>query len=149
MKKMVSYFSASGTTRDVACQLSKLVGGKMHEIVPAKKYEHADLDWTDRSSRCTIEMQNPDSRPQLAEEKTDLSGYDVLYIGFPIWWGVAPRLINTFIENNDLSGKQIVLFATSGGSEIAAALKDLKEKYPDLNIVGGKMLKGTVTEDIL
>ena len=149
MKKLVAYYSASGVTARKAKDLASEVGADVYEIVPAQKYTSADLDWTNRKSRSTLEMRDPSSRPELAEKTTELSGYDTVYIGFPIWWGVAPRVINTFIENNDLAGKKIGIFATSGGTGISAAIKDLQKKYPDLDIRGGKLLNGSVNGDIL
>lgn len=149
MKKLVAYYSASGVTARKAKDLALEVGADVYEIVPAQKYTSADLDWTNRKSRSTLEMRDPSSRPELAEKTTEFSGYDTVYIGFPIWWGVAPRVINTFIENNDLAGKKIGIFATSGGTGISAAIKDLQKKYPDLDIRGGKLLNGSVKGDIL
>lgn len=148
-KKLVAFFSASGVTKRAAEELAEAAGADLHEIAPKETYTDADLDWTDRSSRCTIEMSNEDARPELAEKTTDLSAYDTVYIGFPIWWGIEPREINTFIENNDLAGKKIAIFVTSGGSGVDGAVKDLQKKYPELNIVGGKRLSGKVTEDII
>lgn len=94
-------------------------------------------------------MQDPSSRPALKEPKTDLSAYDTVYIGFPIWWGVAPHAVNTFIESNDLAGKQLVIFATSGGSGLSPAVHDLQKRYPTLQIVSGKLLNGSVTGDLI
>ena len=148
MKKIVTYFSASGETRRAAEALAKVAGADLYEIKPAQPYTNADLDWRDKNSRTTVEMKDQASRPALAE-KTDLSAYDVVYIGFPIWWGVAPHIVNTFIESTDLTGKQLVAFATSGGSGLDPAVKVLKQKYPELNIKAGKLLNGKVTKDIL
>lgn len=149
MKKLVAYFSASGVTEKAAKQLAAIAGADLHEIVPAQAYTKEDLDWTNKQSRSTLEMTNPASRPELAEKKTDLSAYDVVYIGFPIWWGVAPHAVNTFIESNDLNGKKLVIFATSGGSGLAHAVDSLKQQYPGLAIQSGKLLNGNVTEDLL
>ena len=149
MKKLIAYFSASGVTEKAAKQLAQIIGADLHEIAPAIAYTQADLDWRDKKSRSTMEMTDPQSRPALAEEKTDLSAYDTVYIGFPIWWGVAPRVVNTFIDNNDMAGKQLVIFATSGGSGLDYAVKDLQKTYPQLHIKAGKLLNGSVTEDIL
>ena len=149
MKKLVAYFSASGVTEKAAKQLAAIAGADLHEIAPAQVYTKEDLDWTNKQSRSTLEMTDPASRPELAEKKTDLSVYDVVYIGFPIWWGVAPHAVNTFIESNDLSGKKLVIFATSGGSGLAYAVDSLKKQYPGLAIQSGKLLNGNVTEDLL
>ena len=149
MKKLVAYFSASGVTEKAAKQLAAIAGADLHEIAPAQVYTKEDLDWTNKQSRSTLEMTDPASRPELAEKKTDLSAYDVVYIGLPIWWGVAPHAVNTFIESNDLSGKKLVIFATSGGSGLAYAVDSLKKQYPGLAIQSGKLLNGNVTEDLL
>ena len=149
MKKLVAYFSASGVTEKAAKQLAAIAGADLHEIAPAQVYTKEDLDWTNKQSRSTLEMTDPASRPELAEKKTDLSAYDVVYIGFPFWWGVAPHAVNTFIESNDLSGKKLVIFATSGGSGLAYAVDSLKKQYPGLAIQSGKLLNGNVTEDLL
>lgn len=149
MKKLVAYFSASGVTRRKSEALAKVVGADLHEIAPAESYTDADLDWTNKRSRSTVEMQDPSSRPALKEPKTDLSAYDTVYIGFPIWWGVAPHAVNTFIESNDLAGKQLVIFATSGGSGLSPAVHDLQKRYPTLQIVSGKLLNGSVTGDLI
>ena len=149
MKKLVAYFSASGVTRRKSEALAKVIGADLHEIAPAESYTDADLDWTNKRSRSTVEMQDPSSRPALKEPKTDLSAYDTVYIGFPIWWGVAPHAVNTFIESNDLAGKQLVIFATSGGSGLSPAGHDLQKRYPTLQIVSGKLLNGSVTGDLI
>lgn len=147
-KKLVVYFSASGVTAKAAKELAKAAGADLAEIEPETAYTTADLDWTNKQSRSTLEMTDESSRPAM-KNKIDCTGYDTVYIGFPIWWGVCPRIVNTFIESADLSGKTIGIFATSGGSGIGHAVEALKKTYPDLNIAGYKLLKGTVTEDIL
>lgn len=149
MKKLVAYFSASGVTRRKSEALAKVIGADLHEIAPVESYTDADLDWTNKRSRSTVEMQDPSSRPALKEPKTDLSAYDAVYIGFPIWWGVAPHAVNTFIESNDLAGKQLVIFATSGGSGLSPAVHDLQKRYPSLQIVSGKLLNGSVTGGLI
>ena len=115
MRKLIAYFSASGKTRRAAIALSLITEADLFEIAPAVPYTAKDLDWNDKRSRSSMEMKDESSRPALREAKVDLSGYDMIYIGFPIWWGVAPRAVNTFIESNDLKGLRIVIFATSGG----------------------------------
>ena len=149
MSKLVAYFSASGVTEAKAKELAKVIGAELYEIVPAVRYTRADLNWMDKKSRSTVEMNDKSSRPALAETKHDFSPYDVIYIGFPIWWYTAPTIINTFLETFDLSGKTIVLFATSGGSSIDKAVKDMQKQYPALNITGGKLLNRKVTGDII
>lgn len=115
-KILVAYFSASGVTERLAKTVAKAVGGDLHEIVPAQPYTAADLDWTDKNSRSTREMRDKASRPAIANRVVNMAEYDTVYIGFPIWWYVAPTIVNTFLEGYDLSGKTIVPFATSGGS---------------------------------
>jgi flavodoxin len=134
-KKLVAYCSFSGVTAARAEKLASLIGADLHEIAPAVPYSAEDINWRNPESRCSKEHADPSIRPALQEEKTDLAAYDTVYIGFPIWWGVAPNLINTFIENNNLTDKKIVLFATSGGSPISAADAALKKQYPALRIV--------------
>ncbi|MGI6512083.1 MAG: flavodoxin [Catenisphaera adipataccumulans] len=149
MKKLVVYFSASGITRQRAEELAAAVHADLEEIKPAVSYTPEDLDWRNKQSRSSLEMTNESSRPAISNQKRDLSAYDTIYIGFPIWWGVAPRVVNTYMEMNDLAGKDIMIFATSGGSPIGYALDHMKKTYPELHFVGGKRLSGPVTEDIL
>ena len=148
MSRLVAYFSASGTTERKAEALAKIVGAELYEIVPAQRYSKADLNWMDKKSRSSVEMNDRAFRPALAETAHDFSAYDTIYIGFPIWWYTAPTIVNTFLETFDLSGKKIVLFATSGGSGIDKAVRELTVQYPALNITGGKLLNGRVTGDI-
>ena len=148
-KKLVAYFSASGVTENAAKQLAEVTGADLHEIAPAQPYTDADLNWMDKKSRSSVEMNDPASRPALTQARTDLSAYDMVYIGFPIWWGVAPHAVNTFIENNDLDRKTVVIFATSGGSGLNPAVRDLQKKYPTLDIRAGQLIRGRVTGDIL
>ncbi|MCR5090790.1 MAG: NAD(P)H-dependent oxidoreductase [Oscillospiraceae bacterium] len=149
MSKLTAYFSASGVTERKAKELAKAIGADLYEIAPAVHYTGADLDWMNKKSRSSVEMNDRSSRPALAETDHDFSAYDKIYIGFPIWWYTAPTIINTFLETYDFTGKKIVLFATSGGSSIDRAVKDLKKQYPSLDIAGGKLLNGKVTGDIL
>lgn len=139
-KVLVAYFSATGTTEDVAEKIAAVTGGELHEIAPEQAYTDADLDWNNRQSRSSVEMNDPKSRPALKEKKANMADYDVVYIGFPIWWGVAPHIVNTFIESHDLKGKTLIPFATSGGSGISQAVAALRKAYPDLNWQAGKLL---------
>ena len=118
MKKLVTYFSATGVTAKAANDLAEAIGADVFEIQPAERYTEADLDWKDEKSRSTLEMNDPTARPQIAAKLDHMDEYDVIYVGFPIWWYVAPRIINTFLENYDLKGKTIIPFATSGGSGV-------------------------------
>lgn len=149
MKKLIAYFSVSGVTKRAAEQLACLTGADLYEIRPEKPYSREDLDWKNKQSRSSLEMMDPSSRPPLAQSVPDVSSYDIVYIGFPVWWGVAPRPVNTFIESAHLEGKPVYIFATSGGSGIDYALNDMKKNYPSLDIRGGKLLKGKVESDII
>ena len=149
MKKLIAYFSASGVTKHAAEQLAAVTGADLYEIRPEMPYSREDLDWRNKQSRSSLEMMDPSSRPPLAKSVPDVSSYDMVYIGYPIWWGVAPRPVNTFIESAHLEGKPVFIFATSGGSGIDYALNDMKKTYPDLDIRGGKLLKGKVESDII
>ena len=149
MKILVAYFSATGTTEAVAKNLAEVADATLYEIKPETRYTSADLNWRDKQSRSTLEMQDKGSRPAIVKDLEDAGSYDIIYIGFPIWWYTAPTIINTFLETFDFSGKKIVLFATSGGSGIDRAVKDMRKQYPGLDITGGKLLNGKVTGDIL
>ena len=140
MKSLVAYFSASGITKGVAEQLSQQAKADLHEIKPEKSYTDADLDWTNKQSRSTLEMQDKNSRPSITDKIDNMDEYSVIYVGFPIWWYTAPTIINTFLENYNFEGKKVVLFATSGGSTITKSVEDLQKTYPNINIVGGKLL---------
>lgn len=139
-KPLIVYFSATGTTAKAARTIAEVTGGTLYEIVPQQAYTSDDLDWNDKQSRSSVEMNNPQARPALKDMKLDVAAYDVIFIGYPIWWNQAPRIINTFIESHDLKGKALVPFATSGGSGISNSLKELKRTYPDLEWQGGKLL---------
>ena len=140
---LVAYFSATGTTRAAAQQVVKATGGELFEIVPQTPYTAADLDWTDKKSRSSVEMNDPTSRPAIASLKSDIANYDTIYLGYPIWWYVAPTIINTFVEAHNLKGKTVVCFATSGGSPIGPAVKALRKTYPDINWLDGALLNRT------
>lgn len=143
MKTLVAYFSASGVTANVAKLLAEAAGADLFEIQPAVPYANADLNWMDKKSRSTVEMQDKSSRPAIAAPCSNLADYDTIFVGFPIWWYVAPTIINTFLESGDFSGKKIVLFATSGGSGFGKTVANLKDSAPGATIVEGKLLNGT------
>ncbi len=146
---LISYFSASGTTKKVAEDISMIVNGDLFSIEPASPYTNADLNWQDKSSRTTIEMSDKNCRPEIKNKVEDIEKYDKIILGFPVWWYTAPRIINTFLEENNLEGKSIYVFVTSGGSSFAGSLKDLKESYPNLNFISGKTFNDMVlTKDI-
>ena len=139
-KTLVAYFSASGTTKGVAQQLSEVAGADLHEIKPEKTYTDADLDWNDKQSRSSVEMQDKQSRPAIKDKLQNMQDYDVVYVGFPIWWYTCPTIINTFMEAYDFQGKTVIPFATSGGSGIKTACEALKAAYPNVNWKEGKLL---------
>ena len=141
-KALVVYFSATGTTAKTARTIAEVTGGTLYEIVPQQAYTADDLDWNDKQSRSSVEMNNPQARPALKDTKPDVAAYDVIFIGYPIWWDQAPRIINTFIESHDLKGKTLVPFATSGGSGITGSIRALRKAYPDLKWQDGKLLNG-------
>ena len=143
-KKLVAYFSASGTTARVAKELAEAARADLYEIRPETKYTSNDLDWRDKSSRSTVEMADKKSRPKLADKNAKIADYDVIFIGFPIWWYVAPHIINTFLESYDFSGKKVVLFATSGGSGFGNTVKELQPSAPKAQIIEGKLLNGRI-----
>lgn len=139
-KSLIVYFSASGVTRMVANELKDVLDGDLFEIVPENKYTSMDLDWTNKNSRSTIEMHDDASRPKILNKLTSIDAYENIFIGYPIWWDLPPRIINTFIEENNLTNKNIYLFATSGGSDIQESFNYLKNKYPNLHFIDGKLL---------
>ena len=145
---LVAYFSATGATERVAGEIAEATGGQLYEIVPEKEYTSADLNWNDDRSRSSVEMNNPESRPSLGGSPVDVAAYEVIFIGYPIWWDQAPRIINTFIESYDLKGKTVIPFATSGGSGISNSVEVLKKTYPGLNIKEGKLLNGASSASI-
>lgn len=146
MKTIVTYFSASGVTKGVAEKIANMIDGDTFEIVPKTIYTPEDLDWTNKKSRSTIEMNDKSFRPPI-KETIDLTNYDTVLIGFPVWWYTAPTIINTFIESCDLTDKTVIPFCTSGGSGISTCENDLKNMYPELNWKPGKKLNGNETEE--
>lgn len=140
MKTLIVYFSCSGNTKDVSLKLAKVTGFDVFEIEPSIIYSEEDLDWKNENSRSSMEMKNSQSRPEIKNRVKAIEQYDTIYIGYPIWWDVAPRIINTFIESYDLSNKKIITFCTSGSDAIDNSTLDLIKKYPKLNIVNGKRL---------
>ena len=139
-KTLVAYFSATGTTAAAAKKLAEAAGADLYEIKPAVPYTKEDLNWMNKKSRSSVEMNDKSSRPELADKNAAISGYDLVLVGFPIWWYVAPTIINTFLESYDFMGKKIVLFATSGGSGFGKAVESLRGSAPGAEIVEGKIL---------
>ena len=148
-KILVSYFSASGVTKRVAEKIAEAIKGDLFEIEPVEKYTPEDLDWTNKKSRSSVEMQNKSFRPKIKDNNLDISNYDIILIGFPIWWRVAPTVVNTFIESKDLTGKTLIPFCTSGGSGMRYAENDLKKTYQNYNWKEGKRLTGMENEEDL
>ncbi|MDR1060016.1 MAG: NAD(P)H-dependent oxidoreductase [Clostridiales bacterium] len=149
-KKLVAFFSASGVTRKVAEALAEAAGADLYEIKPQVPYTKADVDWQDDKSRSSIEMRDKSSRPAIADKNANVGAYDAVFVGFPIWWYVAPTIVNTFLESYDFAGKTIVPFATSGSSgigETAAALKGSVDATA--TVAAGKMLNGNQTKESL
>ncbi len=142
MKSLITYFSASGVTKNVAQNLAKAINADLFEIEPIQKYTDADLDWMDKTSRTTLEMADKSSRPQIKNKVQNLQNYDSVVIGFPVWWYTAPTIINTFIEENNLEGKNIYVFVTSGGSGAEDSFNHLKVAYPKLKFIACKRLRG-------
>lgn len=144
-KVLVAYFSASGVTAKVAEKLAEAVGADIFSIEPADLYTKADLDWTDKQSRSSIEMNDPSSRPAIKELRDNMSDYDTLFVGFPIWWYVAPTIINTFLESYDLSGKTIIPFATSGGSDMGKTNEKLLPSCKGATLLKGQKFNSNVS----
>lgn len=142
MNPLVAYFSATGTTARAAKALANAIGASLYEIKPAVPYTSADLNWMDSNSRTSVEMRDQHSRPALADANAPVDGHDVIFLGFPVWWYVAPTLLNTFLEAYDLSGKTIVLFATSGGSGLGQSASRLQASAPGAKILDGQLLNG-------
>ena len=141
MKTLVAYFSASGVTASIAKELAVAANADLYEIKPTEKYTTADLNWQNANSRSSVEMKNKSARPEIIKGDVDVSPYDVILLGFPIWWYVAPTIINTFLESYDFAGKKIVLFATSGGSQFGNTVAELKVSVPaSTEIIAGKVL---------
>lgn len=147
-KTLVAYFSATGNTRKVATELAEIMGATLHEITPEKPYTSADLDWTDSTSRCYVEMHNLEYRPSISDKVENISEYKTIFLGFPIWWYIAPTIINSFIENNDLNSKTVICFATSGGSPVGPCVEALKKQYPNIDWKEGRLLNHVSRQDL-
>ena len=149
MNALVAYFSASGTTAKAAKVLAKAADADLYEIKPAIPYTRADLNWMDKGSRSSVEMRDKGSRPALRDTDAPVSGHDVIFLGFPVWWYVAPTILNTFLESYDFTGKTIILFATSGGSGLGKSAVSLRASVPGARIVDGRLLNGRLNADEL
>ena len=148
-KKLVAFFSASGVTGNVAKKLAEAAGADLYEIKPAVPYTAADLNWMDKNARSTVEMNDPSSRPAVDNADANVGDYDVVFLGFPIWWYVAPTIINTFLEQYDFTGKTIVPFATSGSSGMGKTNEKLAPSCPGAKLLLGKMLNGNPSKQDL
>ena len=147
-KVLVVYFSATGTTRQVAKQIAKIADADICEIIPTKPYSSADLDWTNKQSRSSVEMNDLKARPAIKPFSVDMSKYDFVFLVYPIWWDLAPRAVNTFIETTNLAGKTVIPFATSGGSSIGNSVAVLKQLYPNIKWQTGKLLNRVSEKEI-
>ncbi len=145
-KILVSYFSASGVTRGVAEKIAKVIDGDLFEIEPVDKYTSEDLDWTNKQSRTTVEMNDKSFRPAVLNKVLNIDEYDTVLIGFPVWWYTAPTIINTFIEENNLEGKNVYIFVTSGGSESEGSFRDLKNTYTNIKFISSKRFRGNESD---
>ena len=147
-KKLVAYFSASGTTKKVAEMIAESAGADLFEIEPKVAYTKADLNWMDKKSRSSVEMNDKKIRPEMVNTPLDVNAYDEVILGFPIWWYVAPTIVNTFLETYDFSGKKIILFATSGGSGFGNTVRELQPSAPNAQIVEGRLINGASRQEI-
>ena len=147
-KRLVAYFSASGVTKKVAEMVAGAADCDLYEITPKVPYTTADLNWMDKKSRSSVEMSDKSIRPEIAGAELDVSAYDEILIGFPIWWYVAPTIINTFLESHDFAGKKIILFATSGGSGFGNTVKELQPSAPGAEITEGRVLNRATQQQI-
>lgn len=148
-KTLITYFSCSGRTKEVAKKITEITGGDLFEIVPVQEYNDEDLDWTNDNSRTSIEMKDENSRPEIKNKIDNMNEYNKIYLGFPVWWYREPSIIDTFIESYNLENKDIYVFVTSGSSTYEGSLKHLKEKYNNLNFVSGKTLNHIDDSEIL
>ena len=146
MKKLVAYFSPTGTTEALAKHLAKVIDADLFPIVPEVPYTKADLDWMDKKSRSTVEMNDPTSRPAIAGTCADIRAYDVIFVGFPIWWYIAPTIVNTFLESCDLTGKTVIPFATSGGSGMGKTNGKLADSCKGAQLLEGKVLSKSASD---
>ena len=147
-KRLVAFFSASGTTKKVAEMIASAADADMYEIMPKQPYSKADLNWMDKKSRSSVEMSDKKFRPEISDTDVWVDQYDEIILGFPIWWYVAPTIMNTFLEKYDFTGKKIVLFATSGGSGFGNTVSELKPSAPDAEIVEGKVFHRAAKQEI-
>lgn len=146
-EKLICYFSASGVTKGVAVKLASAINGDLFEIEPKQKYTSEDLDWTNKQSRSSIEMNDKSSRPEISQKVENIDKYDTVIIGFPVWWYTAPTIINTFIEENNLVGKKIYVFVTSGSTGSEGSFRELKSMYQTLEFISSRRFTGIENEE--
>lgn len=146
-EKLICYFSASGVTKGVAEKLASAINGDLFEIEPKQKYTSEDLDWTNKQSRSSIEMNDKSSRPEISQKVENIDKYDTVIIGFPVWWYTAPTIINTFIEENNLVGKKIYVFVTSGSTGSEGSFRELKSMYQTLEFISSRRFTGRENEE--
>ena len=147
-KVLVCYFSATGTTKRVAEEIANVVGGDLFEIEPVEKYTSEDLDWTNKKSRSTVEMEDVNSRPSIVKRIENIEDYNKIIVGFPVWWYREPSIIDTFMEENNFDGKEVYVFVTSGGSTAEGSFNSLKNKYNNVNFVSGKRFNFVDKEEV-
>lgn len=147
-KRLVAFFSASGTTKEIAKTIASVGAADLYEILPKMPYTDSDLNWMDKKSRTSVEMSDKKFRPEMVNKEINMTDYDEILLGFPIWWYVAPTIINTFLEKYDFSGKKIILFATSGGSGFGNTVKELQPSAPAAAIIEGKVLNHASKQQI-
>ena len=149
-KTLVAYFSATGVTASVSKNLAEAAGADLYRILPEVPYTSEDLNWQNKKCRSSMEMHDRNSRPAIADKNADIASHDTIFLGFPVWWYIAPTIINTFLESYDFSGKTIIVFATSGGSGLGDTAKHLHSSVaPDTKIIPGKVLNGRPSVDVL
>ena len=146
-KKLIAYFSASGTTKTSAEKIAKLLNGDLYEIKPAVKYETKDLNWNDPNSRTTIECKNRNCRPEMADKNANIANYDTILIGFPVWWYLAPNIILTFLESYDFTGKKVVIWGTSQSSHMGETMVEIRKIVKGANVVEGIIFDGSHRKD--
>lgn len=143
--KLVAYFSATGTTRKAAEEMARIAGADIYEIRPSEPYSSADLNWNDKTSRSSREMNDLSSRPKLADTDAPIEDHDIIYLGFPVWWYVAPRIVNSFLDAYDFTGKTIVVWVTSGGSGLGRTVPELEQCAPNAAFIEGGRVTGTAS----
>ena len=146
-KKLIAYFSASGTTKTSAEKIAKLLNGDLYEIKPAVKYETKDLNWNDPNSRTTIECKNRNCRPEMADKNANIANYDTILIGFPVWWYLVPNIILTFLESYDFTGKKVVIWGTSQSSHMGETMVEIRKIAKGANVVEGIIFDGSHRKD--